>query len=120
MFSGSGKGYGDDLDLLESATVGAGGVSSGVSLESLGGKYSSSASAGAGMSRYAASGSASSGGGSSGLMLPSSKSFEVRKSGGAGGGTIVKAEFQDMFFRNDAPDGEANNINLAKVRLLLF
>lgn len=103
VFSGSGKGYGDDLDLLESATVGAG---TGSTLESLGGKYVSSASAGAGMSRSA-------GGGGAGL-LPSSKSFEVRKSG-AGGGTIVKAEFQDMFFRQDAPDGEANNLNLAKV-----
>jgi hypothetical protein len=38
--------------------------------------------------------------------------------GGGAGGTIVKAEFSDMFFRQDAPDGDANNLNLAKVRTL--
>jgi hypothetical protein len=39
--------------------------------------------------------------------------------GAGGGGTIVKAEFQDVFFRQDTPDGDANNLNLAKVSATL-
>lgn len=47
------------------------------------------------------------------------------KKGGGAGGTIVKAEFQDMFFRNDMPsldnnnNGDSGGSSLAKVQTAL-
>lgn len=89
---------GDDLDLLESATVGS----------------SSTVSAGGLLPRSGGTGLGSG-------LLPSNKSFEMgsRKSTTAGaglGGTIVKAEFSDMFLRQDQLEGDNNSSsNLAKV-----
>jgi hypothetical protein len=126
----SAKGYGDDLDLLESSTVGAGDSNDAdTCASSSSAKYSTagylaSSTAGAGATRSA--GSSASTGTSSGGLLPSSRSaYEVVRKGSVGGtggggagGTIVKAEFSDMFFRQDAPDGDANNLNLSKVLAL--
>jgi hypothetical protein len=109
--SQSGKQYGDDLDLLESATVGAGDEDECDDDNEDGGgsaKYLMSATAGPGMTRP---GAGAVGAGSGG---------KAQSRGGAagGGGTIVKAEFQDVFFRQETPDGDANNLNLAKVSVL--
>ena len=58
-------------------------------------------------------------------LLPSNKSFEMggRKSTTAGaglGGTIVKAEFSDMFLRQDQLEGDSNSSsNLAKVSAIV-
>lgn len=126
----SAKGYGDDMDLLESATVGAGDHGDG--LDDRSGKftvaYLTSSTAAAGATRGS---SGTGGGGGTGGLLPSTKSaYEMSRKGStstsSGGGTgtgsgtgatIVKAEFSDMFFRQETPDGDANNLNLSKVCL---